>query len=720
MLNTIKINLSKVFSIFIVSWITIVSNAQSENNLQAKEELQDQPGIYVKTKTAPSTFESDKTTIASVEFLDTTVGDAIRILTEISGLNIIATEKARKKRVSLFLSDITIKDALESLSSITGLWYRHNRETGVYILMTTEEYSKDVVISRTEYTKTFIMKHHNIASTAEIIESLYGIRVQVTEPSPDIGSYELDESIDDTTGGTGGNSTSGGNRTSGNQRNPRNQRNNFNNRAGFNSNRGSNDQDNELAKIESLTPSQFSMLQTDGAMVETINESLIANVSQQLKATIYVTYNELHNLLFIRSSDEDALESIAQLIKEIDKPAKQVLLQMKILRVSLDDQHKSVFDYQYSNSSETLGLGNSVFTGGTLAYQHISDSLVTTIEMLDSDGKVETLSTPLLLASDNKVAEIFLGEERLLIRGVNQTNLQNSQGNVVGNGFSVDTEIREIGNSLKIWPRINDDGTVTLDIAQEISSVNEGATSIPLGPNSGTFPVDSVNVSELNLTAVAKDGLAIAVGGLISVSTSDRSDRVPFLGRIPALGVLFRKDVKSNTKSELILMITPHILHTPEDAQRIRAELAAKEFHYPEIDQHLLKDLVVSPISKTEMKREELKIMRYIQNSWAKAQANINTENFNNGPVWMVTTDIQAQALTSWKMGDYYTTIINIENTGNELINLQADIMGMGWRAVAFEHPTLSQNENVWACLVSRKPFAHALKNSIKLTGESR
>ena len=720
MLNTIKINLSKVFSIFIVSWITIVSNAQSENNLQAKEELQDQPGIYVKTKTAPSTFESDKTTIASVEFLDTTVGDAIRILTEISGLNIIATEKARKKRVSLFLSDITIKDALESLSSITGLWYRHNRETGVYILMTTEEYSKDVVISRTEYTKTFIMKHHNIASTAEIIESLYGIRVQVTEPSPDIGSYELDESIDDTTGGTGGNSTSGGNRTSGNQRNPRNQRNNFNNRAGFNSNRGSNDQDNELANIESLTPSQFSMLQTDGAMVETINESLIANVSQQLKATIYVTYNELHNLLFIRSSDEDALESIAQLIKEIDKPAKQVLLQMKILRVSLDDQHKSVFDYQYSNSSETLGLGNSVFTGGTLAYQHISDSLVTTIEMLDSDGKVETLSTPLLLASDNKVAEIFLGEERLLIRGVNQTNLQNSQGNVVGNGFSVDTEIREIGNSLKIWPRINDDGTVTLDIAQEISSVNEGATSIPLGPNSGTFPVDSVNVSELNLTAVAKDGLAIAVGGLISVSTSDRSDRVPFLGRIPALGVLFRKDVKSNTKSELILMITPHILHTPEDAQRIRAELAAKEFHYPEIDQHLLKDLVVSPISKTEMKREELKIMRYIQNSWAKAQANINTESFNNGPVWMVTTDIQAQALTSWKMGDYYTTIINIENTGNELINLQADIMGMGWRAVAFEHPTLSQNENVWACLVSRKPFAHALKNSIKLTGESR
>ncbi|MBL4658827.1 MAG: hypothetical protein JKY19_00595, partial [Alcanivoracaceae bacterium] len=339
-----------------------------------------------------------------------------------------------------------------------------------------------------------------------------------------------------------------------------------------------------------------------------------------------------------------------------------------------------------------------------------------TIEMLDADGRVETLSTPILLASDNKVAEIFLGEERVLVRGVNRTDLQNADGNVVGGGFSVDTEIRNIGSSLKIWPRINDDDTVTLDIAQEISSINVGATSIPLGTDGGSFPIDSVNISELKLTAVAKDGLAIAVGGLISLSNSDRSDRVPFLGRIPLLGALFRKDIKSEFKSELLLMITPHILNTPEDAKQIRAKLAAQEYHDPLINQYLQKDFVVSSISTTEMKIEEMKISRYIQDTWKKARDGMSGMRTDGGPSWMPTPDIQAHALASWRMGDYYTTIISINNTSNNLINLQADIMGLGWRAVAFENPTLAQQETTWACLVSRKPFALALKNNLKQT----
>ncbi|MBL4774244.1 MAG: hypothetical protein JKX98_11905, partial [Alcanivoracaceae bacterium] len=310
MLNTKKTNLSNIFfKSLIISWISVSGIAQCEDDLQSREELQDQPGIYIKTKTEAA-VANDTSTIASVEFLDTNVGDAIRILTEISGLNIIATEKARNKKVSLYLSDISIKDALESLASITGLWYRHNRETDVYILMTTEEYAKDIVVSRVEYTKTFVMKHHNVAASAEIIESLYGFRVTVTQPRDNIGSYPLDDGIE--SGGLGG--SGGGRNSSGNQNGSRNQTNNSNSR------QGNNGQNNELAAIKGLTSSQLNALQTDGAMVETINENLIAKVSQQLKASIYVTYNELHNLLFVRSSDGKALDSIAQLVKEIDKP----------------------------------------------------------------------------------------------------------------------------------------------------------------------------------------------------------------------------------------------------------------------------------------------------------------------------------------------------------------------------------------------------------------
>ena len=136
---------------------------------------------------------------------------------------------------------------------------------------------------------------------------------------------------------------------------------------------------------------------------------------------------------------------------------------------------------------------------------HMTKHLLARIQLLQSQGYVETLATPMLLASNNKSAQIFIGEERVLVRGIEEDEDISSVS--TNRTTRVKTEIREIGNRLNIWPRINADQTVTLDIDQEISTVLVGTTTIPT--NNGAFAIDSVQETTLKLTVIAKNGQSV-------------------------------------------------------------------------------------------------------------------------------------------------------------------------------------------------------------------
>ncbi len=217
---------------------------------------------------------------------DVSVGNAVKILVELSGINIIATQEASELRVSFSVRDLAMPDVIDSLCRVAGLWYRYNNDTGVYIIMSDIEYKQDVVIYRKEETKVFVLKHQNVAYAAEAIEALYGDRVSVTEPAND-ASYKLDGEFSD----SGGSSDSGSDDS------------------GSDSGDGS---QGELSS-EELSLSQLAYIdKVDG--IRRVNEQVLNQISQRIDPEINITYNYLHNLLLIRSSDEEALIDIAELI----------------------------------------------------------------------------------------------------------------------------------------------------------------------------------------------------------------------------------------------------------------------------------------------------------------------------------------------------------------------------------------------------------------------
>jgi len=118
-----------------------------------------------------------------------------------------------------------------------------------------------------------------------------------------------------------------------------------------------------------------------------------------------------------------------------------------------------------------------------------------------------------------------------------------------------------------VFPKINSDKTVTLMIQQDSSTLVRGGSTIPIpvGTTIQSFNVDSVRTSNIQGTVQAKDGLTIAIGGLIDSSDSDEEQRVPILSEFPILGELFKRKVQQKSKRELLLLITPHIIETAHE-----------------------------------------------------------------------------------------------------------------------------------------------------------
>ena len=298
------------------------------------------------------------------------------------------------------------------------------------------------------------------------------------------------------------------------------------------------------------------------------------------EATIYVTVNRQHNLVLIRTQDQAALKDLERLIVSVDRPTPQVLLEMKILEIILDDGFKSIVDLdlttgldktgpetsqprnpllpgQTTAPENVLGLGNFLNEGGTLVYQFMSQDIRARIQLQAQMNRVNVLATPLILCANDRTARIFIGEERPLVRNF---EVQSTTTQTIARETLVPvTELRDIGTSLIIRPRINADRTVTLEIQQEVSFLNPGGATLPVafGGVITQQPVDTVDTSILFGTVVGKDGLTMAVGGLIRESFSRQEQKVPYLGDIPVLGTLFKKKIKNRTRRERRLRPPP-------------------------------------------------------------------------------------------------------------------------------------------------------------------
>lgn len=309
-----------------------------------------------------------------------------------------------------------------------------------------------------------------------------------------------------------------------------------------------------------------------------VSSKRLENVSGA-KKIIYVTINAEHNLLIVKTSNQSVLKSIAELVKNLDKPQTQVMLEMKIVDIKVGEDFSSLFKLELQGGRVTgdslnpITIGSAAFTGGgSLMYEYLSKSIKANIELLEKNNRVTVVSNPMLVASNHRPASLFVGEERVMVRGYSIDTID-----TLNNTRSIttpETEIEEIGTTLEITPHINTDGTIHIILKQENSTLVKSAALIPISDGLGSvlnLPVDSITTAKLEGEIFAKHGYTVAVGGLIRDSFSRNRTKVPLFADIPLLGHLFRTTIDNDNRSEMVLLITPYILNQTENHQTFDA-----------------------------------------------------------------------------------------------------------------------------------------------------
>ncbi len=554
-----------------------------------------------------------------VDFRELPLDEAIRTFSEQSGLNIVASREAGKTVVNLFLRNVRAVDVLENLTKTHNLYFRVDEASGIVRIYTTREYERNLASFRDEQTQVFTLLYPNPIDVAVAIRDLFGERVSLNFGVGDEDSileliYRLNrfDLVDSRSLGLG--SFNGayaiGNRPaiSG-----------ITGMGGFGANIRRQFPDprlaqNEFQPLRDLTAEQIQQLiaALDAKRTETPpptrqptgeeTEDPVAQLLKERQATIYVTVIRRNNQVVVRTGDRATMDQVQMLIHSLDVPTPLVLLEVKVMSILLDDRFRSVFDYQFSDGGSAAGgfttgdvlptpsdalvgearrlasmlPGGAILNQGDLTFQFVSNSFRARLQLLEDDNRVTVLNTPLLLTANNEVSRIFIGDTIPFTVGFNSPQViaaANANTTIAGTPI---TELRDVGQSLLITPSINADRTVTLRVVQENARRVLNGGRIPvLNPTGGIInqQVDTVNRSTVSGTIVAKDGLAVVLGGLIEEEVSDNRRQVPVLGKLPVLGFFFRRQNTGRTRRELVVMIRPFIFNTPTESACVSQEL---------------------------------------------------------------------------------------------------------------------------------------------------
>lgn len=263
---------------------------------------------------------------------------------------------------------------------------------------------------------------------------------------------------------------------------------------------------------------------------------------------LHLVVDDQHNaLVFVGSAQ--AYKTAHQLLQQLDVPVKQVLLEVTVADVNLDVTNQLGVEWRYASSS-TGGLSNDVFTtfGGGLTYSVFdsSNNLRARLSALETEGKANILSSPKLLALDNEEARIQVGTQ-IAVTSQEVDSNQTSTSGLLRSFTYIDT-----GVILSFQPTVMAEGVVRLSINQEVST--------PGASNNNTPPINTRNVQT---TLVAQSGSTVMIGGLITNNNTLSDTKIPFLGDIPLLGSLFRSRQATESSTEMIVLITPHVVETP-------------------------------------------------------------------------------------------------------------------------------------------------------------
>ena len=264
---------------------------------------------------------------------------------------------------------------------------------------------------------------------------------------------------------------------------------------------------------------------------------------------------------------KEVLTKTDQIIHAFDVPDGEVLIDARIVNVTLTDSTSLGIDWQRvfsgvdlatrSNFDAVSGdiLSDNTTKGFALQLLDLPSgndrgrsNAKVVIEALKTVGKVEVISNPRIMVASNQEAKILVGTKEVFIT---TTTTVPTSGNTV-NAPEVKTE--DVGTKLYVTPNVKGDGYIQLKIRPEVSSVKETIKSI------ANTIVPVIQTTEAETNVLVKSGVTVIIGGLIDTKNNQTQNRIPWLGNLPILGMPFRDSSTVKSKTELVVFLTPQIV----------------------------------------------------------------------------------------------------------------------------------------------------------------
>lgn len=254
----------------------------------------------------------------------------------------------------------------------------------------------------------------------------------------------------------------------------------------------------------------------------------------------------------------DQADLVRSIIEQLDKIPEQVMIETMIVEANLDATTKLGVEWKYLDKhngvQQTFGdQTNTTSPPQGLLYTFTGNLLSSFLHTIQTDNNFTILSTPRIFTSNNVQAQINVSQSIPYVL----STIQDANGNL-----SFNYAFQDVGIVLTVNPRITSNGYVTLDVTQTANDL-QGFTS---------FNAPIINQREADTQVSVKDGETIVLGGIIRNNVTVTTNKIPILGDIPILGNLFKSTTKEKTKTELLVLLTPHVVTNPDDARKLRQQ----------------------------------------------------------------------------------------------------------------------------------------------------
>lgn len=469
--------------------------------------------IFSITPLARPQYE-DQIELISLDLKGMDIRDVLKILSQKSGLNIVA-DKDVKGKISLYIRDVDVMDALDIIVATNGLAYE---EKGSLVrIMTGRKYERLHGRIFKDRTRTEIVKL-DYANASDIAASIKGMKTK-------LGKIILD------------------------------------------------DRSNTIVLIDNPEtikrmkdaisemdiPLVTEIFSLDYAKADLIKEKLNQMVSEGRGS---VRFDERTNKIVVKTTP-NKMQDIKRVVKAFDEKTRQVVIDASIINVTLSDKYSHGINWaaiaKFSDvrltGSTALTTSLTGTTPSTLTIATTGGNYSTVISLLETFGETNVLSRPRITVVDKEEARILVGAKEVYVT----SEVTTTSG---GTYHTTDhVQFVDVGVRLTVIPEISRDGYIRMKIHPEVSDTDTTKTVVLTNPDGSTRSIiPYIITSEAETTVLVKDGNTIILGGLMKETITEYNDKIPFLGDIPVLGKLFSTKGRSKEKSELVIFLTPHIV----------------------------------------------------------------------------------------------------------------------------------------------------------------